>query len=884
MPGDGEMFESDLMTSTTPRSVLETVLDWSQSRSLWQRDALRRIVCNGALSDEDIAEIVALCKKDHGDPEISIVASPLEAQHLPAGPTSGSPVRLVSISNVSGVNKLAAGQSLPFEANGLTIVYGDNGAGKSGYSRILKRACSARSRGKIIADVGDLTAPRVAKATFEYKIGDATQPPLDWTDGENAQETLSAINVFDRDSGVVQVRNKNEVTFRPLGLDIPEDLSSACVRVKALLSAEKEKTERERDVVFVSPGWKPGTKAGKLLSALNARSDIKALDALANVSSEERARHEQLCADLARDPVKAAAEQELYASQLGSMASALKSVEENASDEVLSKLKSASDDARSKRRAAALAADQNFKATTLPGVGGDIWRAMWDATKRYAEHHAYPGKAYPDGHGDQRCVLCQQELDDEARTRLSEFDAFVRADTEREAQAAEMLFTTLMNRHEQVRAKSGPTRDIRRKLAITHPDLSRAALRFLASARRRQAICKNNCAKDSSEVLPQFSDNPCEHVLRLEVEVRSYAESLRRATGREGRAKLEAERDELVDRILLSNIRDKVVTEIGRLQKLSILTKCIDDTGTTQITKMGNDIADAVITPRMRDRFHSEIVRLAADRVRVEVDRSGGKLGSPQYQVRLIANPSAQVGDVLSEGEQTCVALAGFLTELATATHQSALVFDDPVSSLDHSWRGKVAERLVDELQDRQVIVFTHDMIFLNDLKDKAETKGRNVQLLTLAHTPAGAGTVTPGLPWWGASVADRVDKMEKEARDARDQHNQRDDAAYAVSVHRIYSILRGTWERAIEDVAFAGVINRHRDYVNTKNLRRATVLTESDCDAFEAGWGKCCDLTDSHDPSRNRNAAPPTPDEMLRDIQAVRTWVDAIRARWKSI
>lgn len=91
--------------------------------------------------------------------------------------------------------------------------------------------------------------------------------------------------------------------------------------------------------------------------------------------------------------------------------------------------------------------------------------------------------------------------------------------------------------------------------------------------------------------------------------------------------------------------------------------------------------------------------------------------GSPQYQVRLFAKPDAKVHEILSEGEKICVALAAFMTELATAIHRSALVFDDPVSSLDHRWRGQVAKRLVQEAEHRQVIVLTHDLVFVNDLR-----------------------------------------------------------------------------------------------------------------------------------------------------------------------
>lgn len=57
--------------------------------------------------------------------------------------------------------------------------------------------------------------------------------------------------------------------------------------------------------------------------------------------------------------------------------------------------------------------------------------------------------------------------------------------------------------------------------------------------------------------------------------------------------------------------------------------------------------------------------------------------------------------------------LLPFLAELATTDTASAIVFDDPVSSLDHVHRDKVAERLANESLSRQVIVFTHDIAFL---------------------------------------------------------------------------------------------------------------------------------------------------------------------------
>jgi translation initiation factor RLI1 len=189
---------------------------------------------------------------------------------------------------------------------------------------------------------------------------------------------------------------------------------------------------------------------------------------------------------------------------------------------------------------------------------------------------------------------------------------------------------------------------------------------------------------------------------------------------------------ELKDREILSGMLEIVRGEVDRLKTIEFLDGCIGETVTTGITKCGNDIADEVITPKLRDQFHKEIVKLAADKVRVEIVRSGGKYGSPEYQIRFLGKPDAKLQDVLSEGEKTCVAMAAFLTELATASHKSTLVFDDPVSSLDHRWRKRVAKRLVEEAEERQIIVFTHDLIFVNDLHDLARDMGRPVQLLTV--------------------------------------------------------------------------------------------------------------------------------------------------------
>ena len=766
------------MTSSTPKPILKIILEWSNGKPAWQCDALRRIVIAGTLTDADMEDVVQLCKKEHGFPNIALNAEPLAEDDLPAIPEDDESVSLVSISDVVGVNQLAPSQSLPFATDGITIIYGDNGAGKSGYARVLKRACRARHAGEIMPDAFQ-PAPG-AKATATITLSRAGAPdPVAWVDEGRPHPVLSAINVFDRECGSVHVREPNEVTFRPFGLDIPDELAGACQRLKASLEAEQGRLERSRHATFLKPTWKDGTAVGRLLSSLRHDAAIEPLQQLAAVSAPERDRHARLSQDLAGDPQRAAEEQTLFASQLGQLADALDRLDQETADTPLQALCRLAHDAATKRTAARHAASSAFQASSIKGVGGDTWRVLWDAARHFAEHVSHIGEPFPPVSEQAFCVLCHQPLTSEALGRLADFDAFVRADTERQAADAEQALQRARNTYDAGTVHAQTYGATRRQVAIIDHALGHAVLRFLAAARLRRYRCTRSLTGDSATVaLPAPAPNPAASLRQLQAKRRAYVAELRQAAHHDTRKILEQERDELTDRIALSGLLDIATDEIARLADIERLKRCISSTATNAITRLGNAIADDAVTPRMRDRFQDEIVKLAANRVRVEINRAGGRYGSPHYQVRFFGNPAVRVLNVLSEGEQTCVALAAFLTELATASHRSALVFDDPISSLDHRWRRKVAERLVEEADHRQIIVFTHDLVFLNDVKDHAESRGKSLKLVTLSRSPAGAGTVALGLPWTAASVKDRIDRLEKEVRIAKALYEQNDDAA----------------------------------------------------------------------------------------------------------
>lgn len=82
--------------SAAPKTVLETILDGSQDRPPWQRDALRRIVSKGKLDNTDLQELVELYKLGRGAAVNGLKPSPLAKSHLPANPGQGSAVSLTN--------------------------------------------------------------------------------------------------------------------------------------------------------------------------------------------------------------------------------------------------------------------------------------------------------------------------------------------------------------------------------------------------------------------------------------------------------------------------------------------------------------------------------------------------------------------------------------------------------------------------------------------------------------------------------------------------------------------------------------------------------------------------------------------------------------------
>ncbi|MEX5385621.1 DNA repair protein, partial [Cronobacter muytjensii] len=134
-------------------TLAEDLLSWAQSRPWWQQQVLARLAAGETLGTDDYKAIAeSLLNEPPEAPEGGWLGGMLEPS-----PSHGQPVRLLDVGDVSNVNALVPGQRLSFGRTGMTVVYGDNGSGKSGYARLIKRVVRARHQEDILPNIFSTT-------------------------------------------------------------------------------------------------------------------------------------------------------------------------------------------------------------------------------------------------------------------------------------------------------------------------------------------------------------------------------------------------------------------------------------------------------------------------------------------------------------------------------------------------------------------------------------------------------------------------------------------------------------------------------------------------------------------------------------------------------
>jgi energy-coupling factor transporter ATP-binding protein EcfA2 len=845
---------------------------------MWQRDALRRLA-QGAVTGDEIRQLADLAVAEAAG-RAGLPSTPLDATHMPASATPGSEVRLLSLSDLRNVNAIADGVDIPFGAAGITVIYGDNASGKSGYVRVLKKLCRARAAGGPVHPNVFQPGGGAISVSAEFSVESQVEH-APWSPGQKPPEALAWVSVYDRECASVYVTGENEVAYRPFGLDLLDGLAEVVDGVRREL--ERRSREKNRPIVVPpaelqdAPGlagvWPP-----------RATADPETIIAGASWSTARATELGQVERALAAEsPAARAAALQAVRSVHARLHQLLVARAEAVSSASIDALRRAAAEEAQLRDALEVVKDKAFSRSALPGVGSEAWRLLWDAARKYSEETAYPEHAFPHLANGARCVFCEQELGDQASDRLRRFHEFVTSDLATRAGAAGREVQQLRQSHTAIAAASDEDETAAADVAPSASEMADQARAFLASCRARAAAALAAAETGKWTGGPELVRSPAEQLARRIEALQAEIDLLGRASQPAEAEKLRERRLELLGQRWLATQANEIRREIARLREVAVINRALRTCSTNAITAESTRLTERYVTQELANAFERELNKLRATRLPVRIARRGQR-GAAYHRIEL-RDPSiagVRVQDVVSEGEFGAVALAAFLAEIEQAETPSSIVLDDPVSSFDHLHRRSAARRLVEEADRRQVIVFTHDIVFLKSLEQAAEEKGVPIRILHLGIRGDGVGIPYEGPPWTGQKVSERIGQLQRELARAREAYDAHDSDTYDRLARDWYGRLRETWERAVEEILFAGIVERYRHDIQTLRARdrKIWLIAEEDIATLDAAMSKASGQLRGHDQPGAVNDPAPAPDELADDLRVIDEWVQSFRVR----
>ena len=868
-------------------AIYEDVLAWAERLPPWRQDALRRLCAQGKWDDGDLSEILDLAKQHHGmdsalDPPPRPI--PFAEDHFPAEANQDAIVVLTSLHTLVNVGKIPSDQTLDFQSQGLTIAYGGNGTGKSGYARVLKQACRARSPGIVYANAYDPNFSQLTpSATIAFEL-DGTPDQALWSGqrGHVPRAELRGISVFDGDCARHYLQARETATFQPVALTYLQQLANGLNQaLRPPLLSEIAGLAVDVMPFNVIPAE---TDAGRAVHPISAATDLVRARTVAALTVDEQAELARLPQAISEaDPTAKATLLDNAATQVYDLVNAMATAAGVVSDHAIDAAQLAHRtllEAEAAERAASGLLQAEDATPLLPGTGQGLWALLFNAARDYSTGAAYTDQAFPvTGEGAQ-CVLCQQELTQATTDRLQRFDRYVRDTASGAAQAARTSWQQLLRDVGHATVAFTVSQVISDSLHERIETLPNEIRIFQEDLLSRLEWLRTAVANGKWQDRPTYRGaDPAHSIRQIADNLRVEATTLRANLNTEVLAAKRLRLKELDARRLLSEHIDSIAHVVGSLGVKAKLEKCLEDIGNTRpITQFAGQLAKTYLSEALAGRVNDELRKLDLYHIRAGV-RSTGDVGSVRLGI-LLPDSRLDAHLVLSEAEQRMCALAYFFAELQQSGSGSGIVFDDPVSSLDHNHRTAVAKRIVEESAVRQVIVFTHDAVFFGELTTLCQDAGLAPSVKSITYRGTGPGYIDAGLPYDLRRHRERIAHHRIDHQRIAAQFNNPPGDDERISIRNAYDDLRVTIEVGIEDTILNETVVRFRDNISVGRLDGVMIVEEAEYREVQRLHDKCCRNVRAHSHAAGQQRAVTQPAELLQDIDAVNALFNQIRRR----
>lgn len=240
--------------------------------------------------------------------------------------------------------------------------------------------------------------------------------------------------------------------------------------------------------------------------------------------------------------------------------------------------------------------------------------------------------------------------------------------------------------------------------------------------------------------------------------------------------------------------------------------------------------------------------------------------------------PDLPRSEVLSEGEARGVALAMFFAELGATENYSTVVFDDPVSSMDHRYRDLVAQRIASEGKVRQVIVFTHDQYFEESLVNACEVSEVTCKQHLISKISGVPGYVSKApTSFERLSLQKGIEFLKGEIEKTKVENfiHWNDDKADSILMN-----VRKWLEKFVREGLSA--VGGKREQINFESLEKVELLSSDVCKKVVRIKNKCNPSVHNRDAKKNKSS--PQFEEVEKILKEIDKDLIPIVNEWKII
>lgn len=871
--------------------ILNDIIDWVENKPVFWQVAIDRLIRNNELSVNDISELKEICKVEYGLSNFNFYEVDfIELRSFADNLTNSNNIKLYKIFNVDNINALSATSELEFSSKGLTVVYGDNGSGKSSYVSILKHACNTRGhKPKINANLYDPTCSgKDKKADIEFTSDETNFHIINLVNEEVNNTVLKSIDVFDTFSANHYIEGEDEIAFIPHGLSIVEKLAAALKIIENELNAELTNPaliKFDHTLLDISDS----STAKKFLNNLNSETTLNELRAESVWNSAKASRIEELNKKIdnlkATDPKKSLKENEDKIKRFEILQNKFQNLEIHLTGEALIELKKILNNLATTQEALKESSKKAFSDLPIEGVGNNAWKLLWESARKFY-NESTKADNFPEVNENSNCPLCLQDLDKNAKTRFISFEDFVKNDIQKSFDQASGKYDLALENLKNLNFSFEEQQPIANELNELIENYSENQVQYLELlANQREYLTNIFETKHAVEIINsiEIENTPKQLIQQLIKSIKGINEKLKTQSIEDELKQLEKELDQLKGEKKIFDFKPKLAREIYRQKKLKLLNQCISRCNTRTITTLSNDLVTNYISQNLKQNFKAELDKLGFRNIKIETETKGQR-GKQYHYLRLNEQNANGIAlkDILSEGEHRCISLATFLSELSIAEHKSAIIFDDPVSSLDHKWRNKISKRIVEEALERQVIVFTHDITFLLMMQEHSESLNCDLDIKSLTRKKTETGIIASNPPWDALPVGKRIGLLKNAYQQLEKTERTETEEVYKERAKHLYGKLRETWERFIEEVFLNGAIQRFGRAIQTQRLSKIIDLTEDDYNLVDVNMSKCSTYFTGHDTAGTLIEEMPDSNEFLADLTILENYVAEIRKRRK--